>query len=137
MADLGIIDVREQVSAFLYFLAAIFVPFSMLPPIANLSRYMMFDYGTLGGGLIFGYFYVWFSYAGVVFIAYYVSWIWKKLTTTYRQNVLIYGILAFSSIGGWYAYTPITLFKYCLWGMVYMALLSLIHKAVSRTIVYE
>lgn len=137
MADLGIIDIQEQISAFLYFLAAIFVPFSMLPPIANLSRYMMLDYGTLGGGLIFGYFYVWFSYAGVIFIAFYISWIWKKLTTTYRQNVLIYGILAFSSIGGWYAYTPITLFKYCLWGMIYMALLSLVHKAVSRSVVYE
>lgn len=138
MADMGIISAGEQVAAFFYFLAAIVVPFSMLPPIANLAKYMTLDYGSLGGGLIFGYFYVWFSYAGVAFIAYYINLVWRRLTTTSNQTILAYCVLAFSSIGGWYVYTPITLFKYCVWGMIYIALMSLIHRAVSpRAVVYE
>ena len=113
------------------------MPFSALPPIANLSSYLVKDYGTLGGGLIFGYFYVWFSYAGILFIAFYISWLWRKLTTTVKQPLLVYGILAFSSIGGWYAYTPVTLFKYCLWGMVYFFVISRVYKALSPRVVLQ
>lgn len=126
MTDVGVITFGDRIYAFYLFVISIFVPYSMLPPIANLASYMVDDYMTLGGGMAFAYFYTFLSYFGVILFAYIVSVIWNKLRTATSKYTLTYCILAFAMMSIWFAYNPITLFKLALWGVAYIYILDVI-----------
>jgi hypothetical protein len=128
LKDMGLISGPESLQAFALFWGSIFVPYSILPPLANLSMYLISSFSTLGGGLIFSYFYVYLSYFGVILIAYYVSTIFRKLRQSTNLYMLFYGILACCTVIGWFAYGPITLFKLCLLGTCYVFVLRMISK---------
>jgi hypothetical protein len=126
MTDIGAIDFGDRVYAFSLFVASIFVPYSILPPIANLASYMVGEYMTLGGGLAFAYFYTFLSYFGVILLGFLVNIPWNKLRTSSNKYVLVYCILVFAFMNGWFAYNPITLFKLCLWGAGYVYFLDVL-----------
>jgi hypothetical protein len=119
LTDLGIINLGDRLYAFALFIASIFVPYSLLPPISNLASYLRGDYTSLGGGMAFAYFYTFLSYFGVVLLACIANIIWNKLRTSSNKYTLIYCILVFAMVNGWFAYNPITMFKLCLWGAMY------------------
>ena len=126
MTDVGIISFSDRIYAFYLFIISVFVPYSVLPPIANLASYLVGDYVSLGGGMMFAYFYTFLSYFGVILAAYIVNVVWNKLRTSYNKYMLIYCILAFAMMNGWFAYNPITLFKLCLWGVMYAYFLDVV-----------
>jgi hypothetical protein len=119
MTDLGIINLGDRIYAFALFVASVFVPYSMLPPISNLASYLRGDYTSLGGGMAFAYFYTFLSYFGVILLGYIGNVIWNKLRSSSNKYTLIYCILVFAMMNGWFAYNPITMFKLCLWGAMY------------------
>lgn len=126
MTDIGVINFGDRIYAFFLFVISVFVPYSVLPPIANLASYMVGDYSSLGGGMVFAYFYTFLSYFGVILIAYIINVVWNKLRTSTNKYTLIYCILVFAMMNGWVAYNPITLFKLCLWGVMYVYFLDVV-----------
>lgn len=132
MTDMGVIDFGNRIYAFGLFIASIFVPYSILPPIANLASYLVGDYMTLGGGLAFSYFYTFLSYFGVILLGFIVNIPWNKLRTSRNKYVLVYCILVFAFMNGWFAYNPITLFKLCLWGAGYVYFLDVLTANLIR-----
>lgn len=126
MTDIGVINFGDRIYAFYLFLISVFVPYSILPPIANLASYKLLDYGSGGGGMIFAYFYTFLSYFGIILSAYIINVIWNKLRTSSNKYTLIYCILVFAMMNGWFAYNPITLFKLCLWGVMYAYFLDVL-----------
>lgn len=117
MANEGIISLSERIMSFFYFVVSLFTPYSYLPDIANLSSYKVESYPVGGGGLIFGFFYVYFSYIGVILISYFLT---RILNSFIRNNnsffLKIYSLFVFITLPRWFAYSPVILFKLCLYG---------------------
>ena len=132
MVDTGIITTLERIWAFALFCVSIFVPYSILPPLANLSNYKLDVYNSLGGGLIFAYFYTYLSYGGIILAGYLVNKVWDNLRTSESLYTLVYSILVFATMNGWFAYNPITLFKLCLWAVFYIFAMDMLNKALKR-----
>lgn len=120
MADEQILNTTDRISAFFYFIISIVVPYSMLPDIASLSNYNISEYDVGGGGLIFGYFYVFLSYIGIVAISIYIGKVLSKIGVNESSFKFkdIYTIFIFITLPRWYAYSPITMFKLCLYGAI-------------------
>lgn len=132
MTDTGVIDLGDRVYAFALFIASIAVPYSILPPIANLASYLVGDYMTLGGGMAFAYFYTFLSYFGVILLAFLINLAWNKLRGSKNKYALVYCILVFAFMNGWFAYNPITLFKLCLWGAGYIFFMDVLTANLTR-----
>lgn len=134
MIEKGLINIWERMSAFFYFILSIFLPYSMLPDIANLPRYRIEEFGSGGGELIFTPFYVYLSYLGVILIAYYISKIINGFTTKSSFNMWnIYCIFVFITMPRWYAYSPITMFKLSLYGAVICITVIYLNKYFVRS----
>ncbi|KAA6340157.1 hypothetical protein EZS27_011954 [termite gut metagenome] len=119
MVDDGVINFSDRCTSLFYFIVSIITPRSNLPPIAILASYNNHIFPTGGGGLITGYFYIYFSYIGVFFIAFFLS----KVLSDYRKFntssfYCIYTYMIVCTIPRWFAYDPITMFKLSLYGAI-------------------
>lgn len=131
MVDENIFSFTERIKAFMYFIISIIVPYSYLPEIANLASFKSSIYNVGGGGLVFGPFYVYLSYLGIVLIAYIVSFILSHIgSRKIRSSAFfdIYTIFAFITFPRWFAYSPIVLFKLCIYGALISIIVINIHK---------
>ncbi|MBL7719750.1 MAG: hypothetical protein JNL72_12985 [Flavipsychrobacter sp.] len=126
MVDVGMIDAAKRIQSLGLFFLSVVVPYSKLPPLANLSSYRLDTYNSLGGGLIFAYFYTYLSYFGIVLVARYITFLWDLMRTSKRKYVLAYVILVYATINTWLAYHPITMIKLCVWGVVYIYVLDIV-----------
>jgi hypothetical protein len=124
LRDMGFLNFGTGITAFLFFVCSLLIPSNMLPPIANLAIYMLGSYNALGGGMIFAYFYGFFSYFGVILIAWYISFVFTRVRTSTNLYMLCYGILAMCTVITWFAYGPVTLFKLCILGTAYIAVMN-------------
>lgn len=119
MVDEDIINLFDRIKGFLFFILSIIIPYSYLPDIANLASYNKDIYNVGGGGLPFGMFYVYFSYLGVAFIAYYISSVLSNIgkEKIHKQTFYnIYCVFVFFTMPRWFAYSPIIIFKLSLYG---------------------
>ncbi|NLJ82742.1 MAG: oligosaccharide repeat unit polymerase [Bacteroidales bacterium] len=139
MVDERIINTIDRFKAFFYFILSIILPYSYLPDIANLASYKRFDYNVGGGGLIFGWFYVYLSYIGVILIAFYISKILSKIGLNNEKGISfinIYAVFVFMTMPRWFAYSPITMFKLSLYGasicFLVIGLDNMIKKYISK-----
>lgn len=127
LVDTGIIGNLDRAHSFLLFFCSIFLPFSWLPPLANLSTYFQNGFSSGGGGLISSYFYVWLSIPGVILIAVFVSYILSKYQLFKYNSLNVYTILFVSTFPRWMAYNPIIIFKLCVYGLVFYILCNSVH----------
>lgn len=134
MVDTGIIGFFERIYAFILFLMSSVIPFSRLPALANLASYKANMFSTGGGGLIFGYFYVWFSLPGIVLIAYLLNKVLTVFLRSSHQVGLMYAILVLCTFPRWFAYIPINLIKLCLVGAVYYFFIMALHNSIINII---
>lgn len=132
MADTGVINVFERIYSFILFLASAVTPYSKLPSLANLASYLSGEYPTGGGGLIFGYFYVWLSYPGIILIAFLLNKIFTAFVRNGKQVLLVYSILVLCTFPRWIAYIPVDLIKLCFIGSVYYFLMNALHNSLYR-----
>lgn len=116
--EIDFLDIADRIKSFIFFLASVFVPYSQLPAIANLSSYAQGIYSSGGGGLAPVFFYAWGGYFGVVAFGLFVSHILNILTRKTSDYLYIYGILLVAFTPRWFAYYPITAIKLCVYGMV-------------------
>lgn len=101
------------------FLIASFVPFSFLPPLANLSTYRTDLYESGGGGLLPVFVYVFLSYPGVILLGYVIAKFLNKFNDNYISGwIYIYIVLLIATLPRWFAYYPIHLIKFCVYGVL-------------------
>lgn len=119
-----ITSLSDRIEAFGWFLLSIFMPSSAAAPIASLTQYAKNLYGNLGGGLLPVNFYVYGGYIGTVLIAIYIAKIINANTGTKNGFMQIYSLLVFITIFRWFNYSPIILFKLCLFGTLFIYLIT-------------
>lgn len=99
-----------------------------MPDFINLASYKQDIYQSGGGGLIAVYFYTWLSYIGPIvsgiFIGFSISTVFKNSSIAIK----IYGLLILVTFPRWYAYNPIFLVKFCIYGVLLYLFFRLIHN---------
>jgi hypothetical protein len=118
LKDKGVLDIVFSIKSFFGFLLSLFFPSNSLWPETRISSYISGISPLGGGGLFPGYFYLWFGYPGVILSSFLVHKILKEadnLSLNSPKGVFI--ILAMSTFPRWFAYSPINLYKLCLWGI--------------------
>lgn len=128
--DNEILSLHLRVKALLYFITSIFMPYSMLPPIANLSSWYQ-NYANTGGGGLFSVFMVAMcGWIGMAIIAYFLGYSFRKFQFGYGSKFFKFWIiLTIISVPRWYAYYPIAIFKFALYGAVFYVLMNFIFRA--------
>lgn len=128
----GYLSLFDRFTSLVLFFCSSVIPYSILPPLANLSNYKTEIFGSGGGGLGPMYIYVYFSYPGVVFLGYFIA---KNLNHLFSHNKkeikYIYAVFLYATLPRWFAYYPIHIIKMCLYGVI----LYLIIKIINRTMI--
>ena len=128
LLEYGFVEGIVRLKAFLWFIISIFIPSSIADPLSNLTSLARNHFGNLGGGLISVNFFIYGGYIGVVMIAYIIA----KIVNSYKGKEYsffsIYSIFVLVTIFRWYAYSPIVLFKLCLYGAIFNIFLLFIAK---------
>lgn len=131
LLDYGYLDFTDRLMSFLNFLLSAVMPVSS--PLANLSTYMIDYYNCGGGGLISTYFYIWGGYLGIIFLALVLSKLYnlgnKNNSSFYMR---FYVVLLLAMAPRWFAYYPIQIIKYCLYGVIIAYILNTISKKVYK-----
>lgn len=132
MIDIGALTLEDRLKSLVYFFMSIFVPSNFLPGLANLSSYKQNLYYSGGGGLITSFSYCWGWAAGVGFFA---LWVVKVVNSFFYSNSVYwkyYALLVIVSTPRWFAYYPIQIFKFALYGvLIFYILNSLIPKTIN------
>lgn len=113
----------DRVQSFLYNIVAPVVPYGRLPDIANLAAYKKDEYSAGGGGLISVFFWTFLSIPGVVIIGTYLGYLIRNAVKKQSTYFTLYLILGLSTYPRWFGYSPITLFKLCLYVVPFYFLL--------------
>ena len=119
LIDRELLGIKERIVSLFLFIVSTIMSYSNLPALANLSSFMQFEYKCGGGGLISTFFYAWGGYLGIILIALFIS---TCLNKSNKDKVSpywkFYSILLVATLPRWFAYYPIFLFKFCLYGVV-------------------
>lgn len=116
----------DRIEAALNYFISSFLPNRFLSPLANLANYKINIYTTGGGGLAISYFYVMFGFVGVIVLGIFIAHMLNKLSTNSTPIIKCYVILLITTLPRWFAYNPIFLIKFCIWGTLgYCMVLSL------------
>lgn len=126
----GILEVHNRLLSFLYFLSSTVIPYNKLPEIANLSSYLTSDYYSGGGGLISTFFYAWLWIPGIIIVAFCVAKVMGKFSSSSSFYWRFFSLLVFITTPRWFAYYPIHIIKYCLYGLLAFII---INKFTSRS----
>ncbi len=133
--DENILDNSIVYSSSFYFFLSSVVPQKYLPPHANMAAFKQDEYPVGGGGNIFSYFYFWFSFPGVILVAIFVGIILKLSTVKINSNIGTYFILALSTFPRWFAYSPINLFKMCVYGTFVYLFFWVVYKILNKKLI--
>ena len=125
LIDNGYLDLGKRVVSFIYFCFSSITISSFLPDFVIFARYKQDIYQSGGGGLIGAYSYGWLGIFGPIlfglFIAYFINASFLK-----RNNYLkVYGILLLITFPRWYAYNPMTISKFCIYGIILFAIFNI------------
>ncbi len=116
----GILDFATRLQSFICFLLSLAIPYSKLPPEANLASYMVTRYNSGGGGLAPIFIYAWLSYPGVIAAGVLIGKLLTGLISSKMSKyAFFFGCFAMATTPRWYAYYPITLVKLCVFALVF------------------
>lgn len=134
----GELNAVDRVESATCFALSVFAPMSLLPEVTNLSNYKMDVRTTGGGGLAPVFFYVFGGLVGVVLLGVFVALQLNSLENKNSMVRFVYVTLLVTTLPRWFAYYPIHLIKFCLWGVLgYILVISLdytIKKYLNRTL---
>lgn len=114
----GELNVVDRVESATCFALSVFTPMSLLPEVTNLSNYKIDVRTTGGGGLAPVFFYVFGGFVGVVLLGVFVAFQLNSLENKNSMIRFVYVTLLITTLPRWFAYYPIHLIKFCLWGVL-------------------
>lgn len=131
--DKGILSFQLRIEALINFILSIFIPYSELPPIANLSSWYK-DYAPCGGGGLVSVFMVaMVGWAGLAVFAYFLGHQFRKYQLGKgSQFFKFWVVMTILSTPRWYAYYPIAIFKFALYGAILFYLLNRVFRPSLR-----
>ncbi|MBO5805175.1 MAG: hypothetical protein J6R25_08960 [Bacteroidales bacterium] len=125
MIQTGVIDWSDRIFSFVLFLISMIVPYGFLPPIANLSSYNTTLYPCGGGGLAPVFFFAFLGFFGILLLANVVG---KSINFMNKENISAYKyyycVLLIATVPRWYAYYPIQIVKFCIFGVLFFLLIE-------------
>jgi hypothetical protein len=122
------ISAADRIKSLILFVLSIFYPSSKMPGMANLSAYIGNFTPVGGGGLISIYFYVWFDLAGPILIGFLIAMILNNAYKVKNSYFKYYISLFLATSIRWYAYYPLAIFKFCMWGVLLGILFDFLNK---------
>lgn len=121
----GELNTVDRIKSTAYFALSVITPISVLPKEANLSNYKIDKRTTGGGGLAPIYFYVFGGLIGVILLGIFLALQLNFFRKKFSMIKYVYLILLITTLPRWFAYYPIHLIKFCLWGILgYMLIIS-------------
>lgn len=131
----NLFDITFRIKSFFYFILSLFVPSKYIPKEYNLwsaGRSLGVNYG--GGGLISSIIYVWLGIVGVILIADFFA----KIFNNYNKNsskeyAFIYIFMLLSTFPRWFAYSPITAFKLCVYSVIIFWVVDKLEEIFGKT----
>lgn len=121
----GILTLSDRIESFIYFIESIFVPSSWLPDIANLSSWNQQIASSGGGGLFPVYMMAMCGWGGLFIAAFIIGIAFRKFQDAKGSNFFTFwAILVVTTVPRWYAYYPISLFKFALFGSLLYVILN-------------
>lgn len=120
----------DRLESFGKFILSPFISTNLLGETANLSKFKSNIVSTGGGGLAPIFFYAFGGLFGVICLAYFIAYLFNKLSYQVSEFMYIYLILFITTLPRWFAYYPLHLIKYCIWGTICFVLF----KSISFTI---
>lgn len=128
----NILTMHDRLLSGIYFLISIVMPYSALPSLANLSSYLQDVYWSGGGGLAPIFIFAMFGYIGVIIFSY---WIAKCINVFIHRNsnesFYVYSLFVISTTPRWFAYNPIIVIKFCLFGYLFYVLMKNIQRRIK------
>lgn len=119
MIEQGILGFSERVQALVGFIESVFLPYSWLPDIANLSSWKQHSIGSGGGGLISVFAYAMFGWVGIFIIAYLIGKAFRRFQESKGKPFFTFwAVLVLATAPRWFAYYPIALVKMSLFGSI-------------------
>jgi len=131
LRELDIIDTASGAYSFVLNFAAVVIPFSKLPAIASLTSYMKQDYPAGGGALVSSVYFIFLSYPGVIFIATYLSLVFKSAIKGRRSIFILYATMLLCTYPRWFAYSSIVIFKLALYVIPFYILTQAIIQTIN------
>lgn len=125
LMDSGYLDLLKRLESFFYYVGLVFVPSSCIPDVGVLSSYKVDLYGSGGGGLAPIFYFVYLGYLGVALLAYFCGKVFFALCAPPNKIMMVYSILFAAMIPRWFAYYPIHLIKFCLYGIMVFVVFDL------------
>lgn len=134
LLETSYLDLINRLYALLCFLGLTFVPTSIVPDIGVLSAYKADMYGTGGGGLAPVFFYVYGGYFGVFLLAFLCARVFSFVSngTISHRNKYFYSALFIAMIPRWFAYYPIHLIKFCLYGLLLFFVINIVKEQMTH-----
>lgn len=130
--DNNITDNYIELSSAGYFLTSIIIPQKYLPEHANMAAFKQDQYPVGGGGNIFAYFYFWLWYPGVILIGFIVGLLVRNYVKYINSVIGVYFILVFATFPRWFAYSPINIFKMCMYGLLVYIIFSIFDNKMKK-----
>ena len=129
----GFLGTVERLFSFGYYLTSSFIGFIIkLPDYWNVAIFKQEIYQSGGGALISTYFYTWMGVVGPALAGLFIGFVIKQGYITNSNYVKIYLILILCSYPRWIAYSPIHLFKFCIYGVIIYFIFELITKTIIK-----
>lgn len=125
LLDFDILHQSDRIKVFFYHFMAVIMPYSWLPPSANLAAFELYRYNAGGGGLISAYWFFFLGLPGVAFISWYINFIIRKILTSQNIFFILYACDFMSSYPRWFAYNPVLIFKLCIYGPLFYFFIKL------------
>lgn len=98
----------------------------------NLASYKQDIYRSGGGGLIIAYFYTWLGFLGPLVAGLWIGHMSSWLYQIKSRSKFIYALLVLTTFPRWYAYGPILLVKFCVFGVVFFYLADQLIKLLIK-----
>lgn len=114
----GELTPADRVEAGIRYLLSPVLPNSASNPLSNLSSYKTNVLGTGGGGLAPIFMFAFWGLAGVVLLGVFIAFMLNALTQNISTIKYIYILLLIITVPRWFAYYPLHLIKFCIYGFL-------------------
>lgn len=128
----GYISMTDRVTSMFSNILAVVTPYKFLPDIANLAGFMKKQFPAGGGALLSTYYYVFFSYPGLIFLAYYLASVLKKVLKSKNQYWVMYGFMILVTFPRWVGYNPISIFKMSFYIIPTLLVLNWTYRVIKK-----